>query len=66
MPQGSLLLASTGAADASVGLAVQPDACAMVHVAPPFLPLLEATPFLPGSTKLCKCNTCWWDFMFSL
>ena len=66
MPQGSPLLVSTGAVDANVGLAVPPDACAMVHVAPPFPLLLAATPFLPGSTKLCKCNTCRWDFMFSL
>ena len=57
MSQGSLLLVSTGAADANVGLAVPPDACATVRAAPPFLPLLVATPFLPGSTKLCKCKT---------
>jgi len=63
MSQGSLLLVSTGAADVNVGLTVPPDACATVHVAPPFLPLLAATPFLPGSTKLCKCNTCWSDAM---
>jgi len=63
MSQGSLLLVSTGAAGANVGPAVPPDACATVHAAPPFPPLLAATPFPPGSTKLCKCNTCWWDVM---
>jgi hypothetical protein len=57
VPQDSLLLASRGAEDRGVGPTVQPDVCAMVHVAHPFLPLPEATPFLPESTELCGQNS---------